>query len=123
MIDYFDLNKRYKHSLRSLSKTEVKGKNSSNGSLSVSMSFVEQLVIYLSVLVGVFFSSSILQYLQTSSISFSIPTIIEIIFYSVISIVVFPTVYTQVVSIPPKPIFVQIGVEIQNGVFYQYLRH
>ena len=120
MFEYFNLNKRYQHYLRSLKDVKAQGNQDSNQN-SHSMKLWEQLLIYLFVTVGVVFSEVIIQYINTSKIIFNIPTVIELLIYSALSLLIFPIVYYKIVLNSPKPILVQIGLAFQSGVFYQII--
>lgn len=118
MIDYFNLNQRYQHSLRNHKNIKALGiKKESHNTASVT--FIHQVFIYISLLIGIVLSDAVLQYIQGGHIIFNMPNIITVIICIVVALVVFPNVYSQIVSNPPKPILIQMGIAIQNGVFFQ----
>lgn len=126
ILGYFDLNKR----LAKPSSTEAFPQGSSIDP-GTSHTFAappksaktipvwRQVTLYLATVVGVLFSSAVLQFQSSKPITLNI-TITTVILSSIIALVIIPNIYDKVVK-QDAPLLVQIGLFVQQGVFWSVL--
>lgn len=116
MFKYFDLNNhvyiRPAEFLTKALKSQTKNSNVLPG--------WKQILMYLGVLIGVFFSNTVNQFQKDQSLTISFNTNILII-SSIIALTIIPLVYEKLRLDPKAPILIQFGVFVQNGVFWHVL--
>jgi hypothetical protein len=76
----------------------------------------QQGVFYLGTVVGVLFSSSIMQFQAGREVTTSF-TVITILLSAVIALILMPSIYEQAIK-PQSPFIVQLGLFVQAGVFW-----
>ncbi|EFH88936.1 hypothetical protein [Ktedonobacter racemifer] len=79
----------------------------------------KQLLLYLGTIIGVLFSSSIMQFQTNQDIQLHI-TLPAIVLSAIIAIVILPGIYEKVIN-PISPFIVQFGLFVQQGVFWSVL--
>lgn len=84
------------------------------------LSLLSQLLIYLGVLVGVVFSSSVDKFKGGAPISLTITYSVFLI-AAVVAFAIFPQVYEKLRLTPDVPLLVQFGLSVQNGIFWHVL--
>jgi hypothetical protein len=76
----------------------------------------QQIIFYLGTVVGVLFSSSIMQFQAGRAVTTSF-TLITIFLSAVIALILMPVTYEQAIK-PDSPFIVQLGLFVQAGVFW-----
>lgn len=76
----------------------------------------QQVIFYLGTVVGVLFSSSIMQFQAGRAVTTSF-TLITIFLSAVIALILMPVTYEQAIK-PDSPFIVQLGLFVQAGVFW-----
>lgn len=79
----------------------------------------KQLLLYLGTIIGVLFSSSIMQFQTNQDIQLHI-TLPAVILSAIIAIVILPGIYEKAIN-PTSPFIVQLGLFVQQGVFWSVL--
>ena len=121
-MKYFDLNKRVQKGLKNNGGVVEKDPgltDSSRASKIPALSFPHQLLMYLGTFLGIVFSTAICQF-RSGSVHLEFP-IGEIILSAVIAVVIIPLVYEKLMLNPRAPLIVQLGIFVQNGVFWHVL--
>jgi hypothetical protein len=80
----------------------------------------EQLMMYFGTVVGVLFSSAVMEFKSGEFETFSV-TITSIILSAVIALVIIPVVFEKLNVKPDAPLVVRLGLFVQHGVFWQVL--
>jgi hypothetical protein len=83
-----------------------------------SMKVVEQILLYLGILIGVFFSDFVMEFEKDVALHFEI-SVTKFIVSSIITIVIVPLVYEKLDVDPRAPFIVQFGLFVQNGFFWR----
>lgn len=78
---------------------------------------LNQILIYVSLILGVLFSSAVEQF-KIGRGAFPNITSGSVILAIVIALILFPSVYEKLSIMPGTPLFVQLGLSIQHGVFW-----
>lgn len=76
----------------------------------------QQGIFYLGTVIGVLFSSSIMQFQAGKAVTVSF-TIITILLSAIIALILMPVTYEQAIK-PQSPFIVQLGLFVQAGVFW-----
>ncbi len=93
--------------------------------IEVPLSPSKQVVLYFSVIVGVFLSDTVLH--QQSGIAFCINSLFgeisfgKFVISAIIAITIMPNIYEKLRVDPNSPFICQIGLFVQNGVFWSVL--
>ena len=80
----------------------------------------EQLSMYLGTVIGVLFSSAIMQY-KTGELGALMITMPTVVISAVIALVIIPVVFEKLNIKPDAPLLVRLGLFVQHGVFWQVL--
>jgi hypothetical protein len=103
---------RSKESTRPSSPTQLQ--------ITSQMPIWEQLMMYFGTVVGVLFSSAVMEFKSGEFETFSV-TITSIILSAVIALVIIPVVFEKLNVKPDAPLVVRLGLFVQHGVFWQVL--
>lgn len=76
----------------------------------------QQAIFYLSTVVGVLLSSSVMQFQAGKAVTISF-TVITVLLAAIIALILMPVTYEQAIK-PHAPLIVQLGLFIQAGVFW-----
>lgn len=80
----------------------------------------KQLVIYLSVVVGVLFSSAVDQFKRGETPALDVRVgVVAVV--AVVGLVIFPQAYEKLRLSSTLPLLVQVGLSLQNGIFWHVL--
>lgn len=86
---------------------------------SANMSLLEQLILYFGILIGVVFSSAVRGFSSGNmKLRITGPTLI---IAAVVALVIIPNVYQMLAISPDAPFIVQLGLFVQNGVFWEVI--
>jgi hypothetical protein len=107
-LDYFDLNKKPAGSL----KAQITEKDK--------MSVLDQIVMYIGVLIGIVLSPTINNYAEGKPILFSLNVPLLLV-SAAIALIIIPYVYKKIDVDPSAPFIVKLGLFVQNGVFWQLI--
>ena len=116
MLKYFDLNQRAQRGLRSKAvelgppAPEPAGR----------MSAKSQICLYFGIFIGVLLSSAIDQYKIQGTVNFNFSPGVCLI-SGVVALILVPLVYEKLRVDPASPFIVQLGLFVQQGVFWQVL--
>lgn len=118
MFSYFNLNNHIYRPDKVAFKTlklekEVKKENTK-------LPFWKQLMMYLGVCVGIFFSAAVNQFNKGGDVDISF-NFGKLVITLIVALTIIPFVYEKLRLDPEAPILVQFGVFVQNGVFWQVL--
>lgn len=117
MLRYFDLNNKAQKDLAMFAKTlPAESAPKEEGKLSVQ----QQLSMYLGLLVGVIFSTTVNQFKngETANLNMDLATII---ISAVIALMLVPMVYKNLRVDSKAPFIVQFGLFVQSGVFWNVI--
>lgn len=118
ILGYFDLNRRisltYAEILPDLSYEIATNQKSVK-----LIPLWKQIILYLGTVAGVLFSPAIIRFQSGKPEAFNI-TITAVILSAIIALVVMPNVYEKGVK-PDAPFVVQLGLFVQQGVFWSVL--
>lgn len=121
---YFDLNVQGKANTIQIEPTPVQKEPAVKTYLvkfvQVSLSAIDQLLLYFGCIVGVLFSTFLDQYKEgsLSSIDISWPSLI---ISSVVAIAIFPFIYGKLPRVNEAAYLVRFGLCVQNGLFWKVL--
>ncbi len=118
IFSYFDLNRRIVATTVELTPTTKRGFAAPPKKGDV-IPLWKQIVFYLSTLIGVLFSSAVIQYQAGKLDSLNI-TLTAIILSAIIALVIIPNFYAKVIK-PDAAFLVQLGLFAQHGVFWSVL--
>lgn len=85
---------------------------------SFDLTWLQQLTLYLSVVVGVMFSSALKEFRAGEPVRFRISPIIVIV-AALVALILIPTIYENLAIDPESPVIVQLGLFVGNGVFWE----
>ena len=133
-FDYFNLNRQANRSLQRIVGPAVAAAKPQNATATEAtatlpkMSFIEQLVLYLTTLVGVLGSSVVLQYIKDQKFD---PDLInqltgrlslaEIGIAAVIALLLMPTTFQQLGVQPNTSFLFKMALFLKHGVFYSLI--
>jgi hypothetical protein len=134
--NYFDLNKRAAKSVKRIEGFPIKKKGEKDvGPLSTQekreprpahlkkapkMPLWQQLLLYLGIVIGVVFSSAVMQFKSGQPISLNIS--LTTIFISIIvGLIIIPLAFERLNVKPDSPLIVRFGLFVQHGVFWQVI--
>ncbi len=121
LLDYFDLNKRAQ--VQNVVMLPLPSSSSapthSTKSAQPPLPLWKQLTFYLGTIIGVIFSSSIMQFQAGKATVISL-TITTVILSTVIALVIMPHIYERALK-PDAPLIIQLGLFVQEGVFWSVL--
>lgn len=81
------------------------------------LSLKEQIFIYIGILIGVLFSTYVIQFNNKADVRISI-SITTVIISMVVALVLFPKVYEKLNINPDRPFLAHFGLSVQHGVFW-----
>lgn len=84
------------------------------------MSFAEQLLMYIGVLIGVVFSSAVQQFRAGSIVNLNV-TIGSLLVAAIVALAIIPFIFEKLNVRPDAPLLVRFGLFVQNGVFWHVL--
>ena len=119
ILNYFDLNKRALAKYAAASPTPPSSVFAHAPKSKTPIPAWKQLIFYLGTVVGVLLSSSIMQF-QTGKVGTISLTVTVLILSATIALVIMPNIYEKAVK-PEAPIIVQLGLFVQEGVFWSVL--
>jgi hypothetical protein len=139
-LDYFNLNSRAARSIAIMKSKRIPKKkamkekatrkqvlrqgetarpSSQQRAVSVrKMSFWEQLLLYVGLVIGVIFSSYVMQFKSGETIHLNI-TVTTALISAVIALIITPFVFEKLSVRPESPLLVRFGLFVQHGVFWQ----
>lgn len=143
MLGYFDLNKRALEGRRHFMRVDLRGvrEEKASGDSSTLMNLelgakktppevrqedldglppFRQILMYVGIVIGVLFSSFVSQFREGASLEIKF-TLSKIIISSIIALAIIPKVYEKLNLNPRVPFIVQLGIFVQNGVFWHTL--
>lgn len=129
IFSYFDLNERaqggkkreYRLSATSMERT-TKGAEPGEGADGTGkMSASRQITMYVGIFAGVLLSSLVNQFQKGEIPNLTLPTAVVLVVSAVIALILSPVVYEKLQLKPNLPFIVQLGLFVQNGVFWQVL--
>lgn len=119
VLRYFDLNKRttgrqkVKKAVKPLeNRVEINGVRK--------ISWWEQILMYFCTLIGVVFSSAVMQYKSGEDVQLNL-TVTTVLLSAVIALIVIPVVFEKLSIKPNAPILFRLGLFVQHGVFWSVL--
>lgn len=80
---------------------------------------IDQLIMYVGILIGVIFSSVLFQYKETNIVDFSHLSIPLFLISFVIAFLIAPQTFEKLSVNPNGPFIVRFGLFIQQGIFWQ----
>lgn len=80
------------------------------------LAFWEQAIFYLGTVIGVLFSSSIIQFQSGKAVTFNI-TLVTVILSAIVGLILMPFIDKKGIK-PDSPFVVQLGLFVQAGVFW-----
>jgi VIT1/CCC1 family predicted Fe2+/Mn2+ transporter len=122
IAEYLDLNNRYQEAVIRKARRQDAEALRASGAAGVELkrspfSASHQFLMFVSAFVGVFLQNSVSQYINSQPIILSLPTVFEVIVYSIISLALMPFIYSRFAKIPFPPMIVQIGWAVTYGFF------
>ena len=130
MLKYFDLNERFKKAFAGpdcssddespeISEIDEKDSDCAPGAPGEikHLSISDQLIMYLGVLMGVLFSSYVGELADGKAINI-VFTLSIVIVSLIVALMIIPVVYEKLNINPAAPYIVQLGIFVQNGVFW-----
>jgi hypothetical protein len=118
ILGYFDLSKRISAThIEILPDTSREFAAPSKSVKTVPIS--RQVTLYLGTVVGVLFSSAIMQF-QVGKLGALNITVTAVILSAIIALIIMPNIYEKAVK-PNAPFIVQLGLFVQQGVFWSVL--
>jgi len=131
MSNYFDLNSRMEKAYETNIKNNLEGfmlySLRSEGASTPTqpaahpnqMSFIEQIVMYLGIVLGVIFSSTVMNYSNNGVIDFTFSFGTMVIAF-LVGLFIMPYVFEKVAFVG-KPVLIQFSLFFQNGVLWQVI--
>ena len=117
---YFDLNERTSQPKELLYKVGYQTKEIPPPTVNViQMPFSEQILLYIGTVIGVIFSSVIMEFKSGNAVSLAGFNITTLLISAVIALFIIPVVYEKLKVMPDTPILVRFGLFVQQGVFWQ----
>lgn len=83
------------------------------------LSVMKQLVLYGFLFLGVFFSSAFQQYTANKPVTMTF-SVLQFVFSAFIAVILMPLIYGKLIR-PDAPFTMQIGLALQQGLFYSAL--
>ena len=117
MFRYFNLNLRGSGGSAERPGAELKAPGVTS---SASVSVMKQVLMYAGVLLGVLFSSAIDQYKTSGTVTLQISPATALV-SAVIAMMLMPIAYDKLSVRRNAPFLVQLGLFVQNGVFWHVL--
>ena len=114
---YFDLNERTPQPEILLSG--IDGPLKYGATAGIQMPFTEQILLYVGTVIGVLFSSVIMEFNSGNPVSLAGFNITTLLISAVIALFIIPVVYEKLKVMPDTPILVRFGLFVQQGVFWQ----
>ncbi len=116
MLNYFNLNKRAR---RKRESDQNLSRDCESQDRVVRIPALRQVIMYCSTLLGVLFSTAV-HHFGTGDLKLTL-TYGEVIVSGVIALMIIPVIYEKLELDVKAPFIVQIGLFVQNGVFWQVL--
>lgn len=134
--NYFDLNRQAARSVKQVEGFPIKKEGGEDvGPLSTrekreprpapltkapKMPLWQQLLLYLGVVIGVIFSSAVMQFKSGQPISLNI-TLTTIFVSIIVGLIIIPLAFERLSVKPDSPFIVRFGLFVQHGVFWQVI--
>ena len=136
ILNYFDLNRRAARSVKQVEGFPIKREGEKDvAPLSTRkkreprpahltraprMPLWQQLLLYFGVVIGVIFSSAVMQFKSGQPISLNI-TLTTIFVSIIVGLIIIPLAFERLSIKPDSPLIVRFGLFVQHGVFWQVI--
>ena len=117
MFSYFDLNARSQNATRNFATMST---TTASGAAAVPLSGLQQVFMYVGVVIGVIFSSTVNTYNQSGAVTFNLP-LVQIGIACIVALIIIPQVYEKLSIQPDSPFIVQLGFFVMNGITWQVI--